>query len=182
MCVAGHGCGRCQVAEIDGLFEESRGGRRGRADVIAAGCGDGRGRGCVQRSGRSQYAVNGEERRADGRRLGHGRRTGGRLPPGLWVAVTRLLRRHLQAAVVSAVVDRGRGRCGHRHCRRPLGTVPVFAQTRGRTVHAVAPEPSVQFHRSVVKRWSRLHTVRSGQYVARYRVTGWRSSFTRDGV
>lgn len=94
MRVAGRGRGGGQVSEVYGLLEESCG-RSRRGDIVAAGRRDG---GCVRRPGRRQYAVDGEQRRADGRRLRlHGRGTGGkrrghRLSVAVGVAVARLSR------------------------------------------------------------------------------------------
>lgn len=133
-----------QVPEINGLLEKSCGGRRGSGHVVASGHRDGGG---VRRPGRCQNTVDGEQRRADGRRLGHGRGTGGVIGGtdqlrglSLGVAVTRLLRRRHQAAFV-----RYRGRGGHRLRQwwRPFRAVAVIAQARGAAEHAVASQSPV---------------------------------------
>lgn len=143
-------CGRgSQVPEINWLLEESRGGRRGSGHVVASGDRDGGG---IRRPGWRQDTVDGEQRRADGRRLRHGRGTDGtdqlRRSPGLGVAVARLLRRRHQAAFVRYRGHGGRGRHRLRRLRRPFLAVTVVTQARGAcTEHTVAPLQSpVQLH------------------------------------
>lgn len=153
MRVAGRSRGGGQVSEVYGLLEEASG-RSRRGDVIvAAGHRDG---GSVRRPGRRQYAVDGEERRADGRRLrldgrGTGReRRGHRLSVAVGVAVARL---SWQNRLVAAFVRRCCGRHGRRgRAGWPFRPIAVVAQARGRRAinAAVAPESSVQFHSSHV--------------------------------
>jgi len=143
--VTGRGRGGGQMTEIDGLLEETGGGR---GDGVAAGSRSGGGglgsdSGVRRRSRRGgQYAVDGEQRRAatDGRRrLGHDDRgTGG--GPGFGVAiVARLSRRRRRRRLAGAFV-RGAGGV------RPFRTVvAVVAQTGGGRAEYAAVS-SVQFH------------------------------------
>lgn len=170
------------MSEVYRLLKEAgcgRGGRRGRVNVIAAGDRNGGGGGCVRGSGRGQYAVDGEQRRADGRRLRDGR------GPGRgWLSLTavgvaaiarfsrrrrlrRRRRRRRQRAVAAFVVGDHRGggcRGGRRHRRgrhrghRWRSFRPATVVVAGMINAAVAPaeQSPVQFHS---RRPTRLPTV-----------------------
>lgn len=173
------------MSEVYGLLEEAgcgRGGRRGRVNVIAAGDRDGGGgRGCVRRPGRGQYAVDGEQRRADGRRLRDGRGPGsGQLSlAAVGVAAIarfsrqrrrlRRRRRRRQRAVAAFVVRghrvggrRARGRGRHRgHRRRSFRPATVVVAGTINAAVAPAEQSSVQFHPTHLPTVSPARSVRT---------------------